>query len=375
LSSNPSAAIPGAPAAAPVPNDAWYLHSQGRRFGPLTEDDMRGYFRAAMVKGNDTIGVPGQVGTVPASEAAAMLGMPAPAPAPVASAPVGPAAPTYIQVTETGTRTSGVLIGLGLLVAVCGFAYFKLHVPEGSTQAAEPVEIVQADEAPAAPAPVQAEWTPGSSSSLLGSAQTAEPAGAPAATTSNEAAAVASNPAMQAAPSGTRPASGSDAWWNQASELFKASDWPGLEAHSLKWTLAEPRRDIAYWYLGSARHHQGNYSGAIEANRQGLVVNPSHFKMRWAMANSYQELGQHRESVQLVQGLIREQPGDARLWTDLGYDWAQLGEYNESVAALEKAVQLDPNYRLAWQNLVWAYAKFGYPDKSKDALARGNSHM
>ena len=340
---------------------------------------MRGYFRAGMVKGNDSVGVPGQVGTVPAAEAAVMLGMPAPAtaPTPVASAPVGPAAPTYIRVTESGTHTSGVLIGLGLLVAVIGFAYFKLHVPEGSRTAAEPVAVVPANEAAPtpAPAPAQAEWTPGSSSSLLGSAQSAEPEGTPAATPSNDAVAAAANPAMQTVPGGTRRATGSDAWWNQASELFKASDWSGLEAHALKWAVAEPRRDIAYWYLGSARYHQGNYSGAIDANRQGLAVNPSHFKMRWAMANSHQKLGQHRESVQLVQGLIREQASDARLWTDLGYDWAELGEYNESVAALEKAVQLDPTYRLAWQNLVWAYAKFGYPDKSKDALARGNAHL
>jgi hypothetical protein len=371
--SQPALANSGAPAVAPVPNDAWYLHSQGRRFGPLTEDDMRGYFRAAMVKGNDTIGVPGQVGSVPAAEAAAMLGMPAPAP--VANAPLVPTPPTSIRVTETGTHTSGVLIALGLFVAVVGAAYFKFHVPAGAREAAEPVEVVQADEAPAVPVPAQAEWTPGSSSSLLGSAQAVEPEGAPAATTSNEAAAVATNPAMQAVPSGTRPGSGSDAWWNQAGELFKAGDWSGLEAHALKWTVAEPRRDIAYWYLGSARYHQGNYSGAIEANRHGLAVNPTHFKMRWAMANSYQELGQHRESAELVQGLIREQPGDARLWSDLGYDWAKLGEYNESVAALEKAVQLDPSYRIAWQNLVWAYAKFGYPDKSKEATARANSHL
>jgi len=333
---------------------------------------MRGYFRAGMVKGNDMIGVPGQVGKISAQEAAAMLGMPAPVA--VAAAPVA-IAPTSIRVTETGTRSSGVLIGLGLLVAGIGLAYFKLHVPEGSGEAAGPVEVVRANEASAAVAPAQAEWTPGSSSTLLGSAQAAEPEGAPGAPSSNDAAAVAANPAMQAVSSATRSGGGVDTWWNKAAELFKAGDWAGLEAHALNWTVAEPRRDIAYWYLGSARFHQGNYSGAIDANRQGLAVNPSHFKMRWAMANSFQKLGQHRESVELVQVLIREQPGDARLWTDLGYDWAELGEYDESVAALEKAVELDPNYRLAWQNLIWAYAKFGYPDKSKDAVARANSHL
>jgi hypothetical protein len=367
---HPVPAQPGAPDAAPVPNDAWYLHGQGRRFGPLTEDDMRGYFRAGMVKGNDTVGVPGQVGTVPAADAAAMLGMPAPVAAPVANGPVGALAPASIRVTETGTHTSGVLVGLGVVVAVIGLAYFKLHVPEGSEAASAHPEVAPSTTTTTAQAPAQAaaEWTPGSSTSLLGSARSREPELAPAA--SPAASAAQTNAAMQTVPTDS-PRVAPDDWWKQAHELW--GNWSQLRTHAEKWTMAEPRRDLAWWYLGVAHAYLNEYDAAIVAYQQGLALNPSHVKLRWGLANAYAALGRHRESAEILQVLIRENPNDTDLWNDLGYDWAHLGEIDETVAALEQAVKLDPHNRKAWANLSWAYAKFGYRDKSKEVVARANA--
>jgi hypothetical protein len=332
---------------------------------------MRGYFRAGMVKGNDTVGVPGELGTVPAAEAAAMLGMPAPAP--VANAPVGPIAPVSIRVTETGTHTSGVLIGLGLLVAVIGIAYFKLHVPEGSMTAPPQGAVVQGSTPPGAQASTpqaSGEWSPGSSTSLLGSARPLQPEAPPA--VDAQASPASSNVALQSVPT-DRPRPASDDWWRQAHEMW--GDWNALRAHAEKWTLAEPRRDLAWWYLGVAHARQNDYDGAIVAYRQGLAINPSHVKLRWALANAHSNQGRSRESAELLQVLIRENPNDSDLWSDLGYDWAVLGEFDETIAALEQAVKLNPRNRKAWENLSWAYAKFGYPDKSKEVVARANAAL
>jgi Flp pilus assembly protein TadD len=372
---NPAIAHPGAPAAAPVPNDAWYLHGQGRRFGPLTEDDMRGYFRAGMVKGNDLVAILGQVGTVSATVAATHLGAPAPAPASTQGTPAA-SAPAAIVVTQTGTRTSGVLVALGLFVAVVGVAYFKLHVPAGAADAsAEVASVPASNTAQARPgAQVQAaDWQPNSPLSLLGSPQ-ATPSAAEATPppVPEAAAAVATNPAMQAATTDGPRAATID-WAKDARALW--GNWSSLLAHAQKWTGAEPRNAWAWWYLGVARGNVGDQGGAITDFQQGLAVDPGHFRLRWALANGYAAQHRHRESTQLLQALIREQPGEAGLWSDLGYDWAQLGEYDETVAALEKAVQLDPKNRRAWSNLAWAYAKFGYKDRSQDATARANAHL
>jgi hypothetical protein len=58
----------------------WILHSlaQGRRFGPLTEDELRNYFRAGMVKSVDRLSAPGDAALRPAAEVAALLDLPAP---------------------------------------------------------------------------------------------------------------------------------------------------------------------------------------------------------------------------------------------------------------------------------------------------------
>src|SRR6187402_2484103 len=59
----------------------WILHSlaQARRFGPMSEDELRGYFRAGMVKSVDRLTAPGDVAMRPAAEVAAMLGVNIPA--------------------------------------------------------------------------------------------------------------------------------------------------------------------------------------------------------------------------------------------------------------------------------------------------------
>lgn len=60
----------------------WFLHAQGRRFGPLSVQEIRGYFTSGMVRAQDAVSGPGLPGTVSATEAAALLQAPAPPPPP-----------------------------------------------------------------------------------------------------------------------------------------------------------------------------------------------------------------------------------------------------------------------------------------------------
>src|SRR5436190_19859213 len=64
----------------------WILHSlaQGRSFGPLTEDELRQYFRAGMVKSVDRLTSPGETERRPAGEIARSI---------AENEPVGPPPP------------------------------------------------------------------------------------------------------------------------------------------------------------------------------------------------------------------------------------------------------------------------------------------
>src|SRR5207342_2584997 len=81
----------------------WILHSKGRKFGPLTEDELRGYFRAGMVQSVDRLTAPGDFAMRAAGEVATMIGEnppPGPPPEPLdaprtpatAATPVAPTA-------------------------------------------------------------------------------------------------------------------------------------------------------------------------------------------------------------------------------------------------------------------------------------------
>jgi|SRR5690349_20382524 len=70
--------------------DGWYLNGRGRSFGPLTEEELRGYFAAGMVRPVDTVAAPDASVPLTAAAAARRLGlppMPEPPPAPVPAVP------------------------------------------------------------------------------------------------------------------------------------------------------------------------------------------------------------------------------------------------------------------------------------------------
>jgi tetratricopeptide (TPR) repeat protein len=352
----------------PVPNDAWYLHSPGRRFGPLTEDEMRGYFRAGMVKINDSVAVAGQVGLVPSAQAATLLGMAPPAPGEFAVAPVA----TSIIVTERREHGIGGLVALGVFVGLVGIAYFSLHKPatldapttSASAEAAPAFELAPAQQVAPSQSPAQ------SSSPDFAIATSPGAENAPA---------VDSVPATQVIaaegvrPTVTEPTAPTDSWRIEAQRLLDASDWTALKDHAGKWAAAESGRDMAWWYLGIANAKLENWAAAIDAYQHALAITPNHFKVRWALAASYMNSQHYRESADLLNALVKEDPGTPLLWRDLGVAMSNLGEYDESIAALQKATQLDPANRQTWADLGQTYAHFGYMDKAREAIAHANA--
>jgi hypothetical protein len=349
----------------PIPNDAWYLQSPGRRFGPLTEDEMRGYFRAGMVKTNDSVAVAGQVGLIPAEQAAAMLGMAPPAPGDFAVAPVA----TSIVITERREHSIGGLLALGVFVALVGIVYFSVHKP--ATLDAPPT-TASSDTAPGSPATQFAQPQPQLQSSPSGFATAASPF-------PDNGPAVESVPPPQVIaaegvrPAADQPAAPADSWRIEAQRLTDASDWAALKAHAGRWAAAESGRDMAWWYLGIANAKLEDWAAAIDAYQHALAITPNHFKVRWALAVSYMNSQHYRESADLLAALVKEDANTALLWRDLGVAMSNLGEYDESIAALQKATQLDPGNRQTWADLGQTYAHFGYMDKARDAIAHANA--
>ncbi len=361
MSSDAAAASPEPVQAVPVANDAWYLHSQGRQFGPLTEDEMCGYFRAGMVKAGDEIAVPLQFGTVPATTAATMLGVAAPSPS-----EAGPVLVTSYFMPPAERQGLSPVYVLGAIVAVIGLVYLSVHRP---ALRISPV----ADISPAVvTVPSQAQST-GTHAVEPPRAAEAQPQPVAPATTepTQEVAPLIVDVAPTATVSST--SSGADAWSLEAHRLNEVGDWAGLKIHAEKWATVQPDRELPWWYLGGAQARLGQYPASIDAYKHVLALSPNHFRVRWALADLYLRVNQFRDAADILNALTSESPATAGLWNDLGIAMDNLGEYDEAVASFQKAVQLDPDYRQAWANLAQCYAHFGYADKSKAALVQANA--
>lgn len=143
--------IKSAPIETGAEPDRWVLHSEGRQFGPFSGDELRRYFTAGMVKATDSVSGPAVEGIVPATLAAAALGMDeprealgasasqaspnlataSPMPVPAAAAPPRGASPSvaFVYPDDDTTGPSGVVVALWLAAL---FAIQFFIVPKNS---------------------------------------------------------------------------------------------------------------------------------------------------------------------------------------------------------------------------------------------------
>jgi Flp pilus assembly protein TadD len=333
-----------------------------------------------MVKAGDMVAIPGRQGTVSSADAAALLGIGPPAPDAGADNPAPPPMTRVIITSESRTGRShfGVLVSLLAFVALVAVVYFAvLRQAPGPAPESAPFEVRFAPaSAPAGSAiEMEAPATPVDSwpdaSPTAAAAPVAGPAGAkPAMPT----AAAPPAPAASADSLATTapPQSAADGWWTKAHELMSAQNWSGLDAHARKWTESEPRRGLAWYYLGQARLYLLDYPGAIAALQEANRLAPDLFEARQSLAVSYNYAKRFQEGAAILNQLVRERPGMASLWTNLGISLSNLGEIDDSIAAFQKVVQLEPNNREGWRALGQTYAHFGYMDKANAAMDKAN---
>jgi tetratricopeptide (TPR) repeat protein len=364
----------------------WFLHSGGRRFGPLSEDELRNYFRAGMVKSVDRIVAPGSgefhaagdiarelgetvpVGPPPPPLPAATPSAPTPLPPPVAarSAPADPAeeaarqeraaraiAAMKVDLAVLGVeprkkKADGWLVPLvlvgGLIIAMLvGLNILKKMSGQAArANAGRPAGVLMDD-------------TVGDrSDARMPSRPEAAPTPAPGAPLPASMHAAQAQEALRA-----------------ADELVRANNWPGLVAHAKKWTQDQPDQSAAWQYLGSGYARLGDFNAAADALTQALARDPSNADTRGLLADVYLQGGRHAEAIGLYKQIVAARPNDARMWNNYGSALMGAGQPAQAIAALETSVRLDPGFKLAWNSLGNAYQSIG--DESRAAAAFANA--
>lgn len=405
------------PAPGAMDEDAWFLHViGGRRFGPLTIDEIRAYFTSGMVRAQDRVAGPGTAGPLPAADAAAILHVRAPddavppgaptapmgeGPRPVASAPrlPGSVGSTPPSAHASGLGWRGALLWMAVLfavqmsslpagalgathslrtfvaavllrylgvLAVCVLAallFSKLVRGKGTVvkDALLAMTLVHAVllgnrflRPPPAPAPAVQEFAgQASKGDRISVIRTLGRDGGAAAPPAPESETTVAAPAKRD-------------WFGEGRAMGERGDWEAVLKHSTEWTLAEPDEPAAWTMLGLAYDELRQPHQAVKVYRHSLYLDPTSHITWNNLGGVYEGLGQYQDAVNAHAKALQIEPRYANAWNNLGIVHARTGQGSAAIEAFNKAVELDPTFVKAWNNLGLLYLRL---DRPVDAIA------
>jgi regulator of sirC expression with transglutaminase-like and TPR domain len=372
----------------------WILHShgQGRKFGPLTEDELRNYFRAGMVKSVDRLTPPGETARHAAADVASALGEPvpvgpppppevveAPRPPPPPPMPARPTVPSAAGPTtppvagvdpdaearvaramaamnidlslmsSTPPKKKGTgLVGPLLLGAML---LFMLVVALNMLRKMKPPQDPSSN-------------MPGAA--MISDSTDDTQASAPPAALEEGV----RQPERGAPPEPAAPTL-DDTYQRKAESLRDAGDWAGLVSHATQWSQASPGRNEPQRFLAVAYMNLADYGNAEQALKKYLSRSPNDDDARKMLAQLYQQSRRFDEAAAIYKEMVDQSPNDAIAWNNYGASLAGSGQQAQAVVALENAVRIDPTMKAAWTNLGNLYQQMGDSTKAKAAFANG----
>jgi tetratricopeptide (TPR) repeat protein len=392
-----------------MPPTGWFLQSADRRYGPLTEDEMRAYFRAGMVKANDVVHAPDREAAISATEAAEELGMPAPPPLPVAPKPYEPprkpvtpvanavATPTPPAPAPPATTPSA----HEPLVPPPPTANFKLteRGPDARWPIALWIALLFGVHLFLAPRLFPARASTIDGFAVISFVACAIVAVAVFALFAQLAKAIRTRPprihvalaALSLAyvffgaqdfladkrrdPAGARVGvrESLQAWDLAAEKLDRDKDYAGLLELSDRWVREHNDDAYAWMWRGFAHDGLKQYPEALRDQEHALALAPD---KPWAMFNvgdARSRVGNNAGAIEMYERGNQRDPGQPRVWNNLGNAYGRAGRVDDQVVAYERALALDPKYALAWSNLAIAYRNTGRPAKADEAAARARA--
>ena len=128
-----------------------------------------------------------------------------------------------------------------------------------------------------------------------------------------------------------------------------------------------PNFAAAYAQLGEIKSsYDLDWSGADEAYKKGLQLEPENTDVINGAAQLARTLGHLDEAIELIRHVIEINPVSLDGYFSLGFYTWYAGKYDESIAALRKCLELNPQYPEAHLQIALDYL---YKGKTDSALA------
>ena len=166
------------------------------------------------------------------------------------------------------------------------------------------------------------------------------------------------------------PPPAEDSLYTATAQVMQGSN---LEA-GIPW-LAEqirtqhPARPEFSIELGDALHSTGNTSGAIDAYRQALAIDPLSSRGRRSLAIALAEDGKPSEALSVLGNALQDEPENPTLWYEKALIEAQQGNPAQAIVDLHKTLDLKPDMPEAQNNLGIVLLQTG-DDKGAEAAFR-----
>jgi cytochrome c-type biogenesis protein CcmH/NrfG len=362
-------------------SQGWIVYSGGRRFGPLSEDELRNYFRAGMVKSVDRVSAPGDDVRRDPAEVARELGEPVPVgppPPPIVERPAPVAVPTMATPSADAPRPADPVLDQRAVDAIAA-----LQLQMATARPAErkrsgwmgPIVVglglvvvllvglnmvkkMQHPAAAAAPANTTAGYD---RLNEAGVDPITQQAGAPARAVPMPTPIVAAGPSVED--------TDFEESRQRAESLKNAERWAELVAYAKTWAQRQPQRSEPWQYIGLAQAQLSDFDGAAAAYAKVVEIEPGNNAARASLADSYLGAGKFAEAEALYQKLVVTDAGNARVWNNYGMTLRALHQDAQAAAAIETAVKIEPAFKQAWINLGDTYRAMGESSKAAAAFA------
>jgi adenylate cyclase len=150
-------------------------------------------------------------------------------------------------------------------------------------------------------------------------------------------------------------------WSDDPKGAYSAARKYADKALSLDPNLPRPHIILAFLSL-YAKHHDE----AIEEAKLAIAIDPNHAGAIYALADIYRYAGHFEEAIGLIGRAIRLNPHYPEWYLyALGMSHFHLGQHTESIEAFEELLKRNPSYNWAHAGLVYNYVALGRLDAAK----------
>jgi tetratricopeptide (TPR) repeat protein len=101
-----------------------------------------------------------------------------------------------------------------------------------------------------------------------------------------------------------------------------------------------------------ALHRQGNHAAALPQIERLLAAEPRNPNFRSLQAAVLAGIGEYARAIDIYVGVLKEYPGQAKIWLSYGHALKTAGQVTEGISAYRRALELDSRLGEVWWSLA-----------------------